>query len=285
MEPEPAQPSTPIQSGIQDVQSDTQQVVQTVAAPVAQGTEAIGKFQDMIDDPISGIVNGVTKTANNLLSFSGSQPYLEDDPTGIVEGVSEGLNVVSDSLSALNVNLQEFLKLDPTIMKGLVKVGEAGDRVCDASHGDMRLTVEFPFVFGGGHRQFNLCLDAKTAKTVGKQIASEPLKPVMNAVECGLSEMLLKPVDHVISDVKNIVATIVRFGLQPSDVLGNAKNVVQNGVDIIENFWSGSYGIWLNPDGLSCFQSKTLGLPYETVDIGRISSDVQDQRFMKGERA
>ncbi len=255
-------------------------IIDPVMKPIDQAVGFVAQGENMVNDVVSGVVNGVTTTFNNLLRGTGPQPYLETDPTGIIETASEGLSAIQDGLLAANVNIQEALTLDSSVARGLISLGEKGDQVCDADRGDIRMTVEIP----GLTRQFNACIDTKTARTVAKQIVSDPIKPLMNAIDCGLSESLLKPVDHFTRDAKNVVASIIRFGVKPGDILGSAKNVLQNGVDIVQKIWAGSYAIWLNPDAITCFKARTSDVPYETIDIMKLANDVLDLKWIGGER-
>lgn len=248
------------------------ETAENIYKPIDQVFETVGGFDDkVIDDPLSSVVNGFTKTINQFVSFVGPEPPLETDPTGITEFATESLGVLGQGLRSLNANIQKLIMLDPSVARGLIKLGEKGDEVCDASKGDTRMLIEFP----GIAREFGLCIDSKTARNVGKQLLTDPIKPFVNALDCGFSESLLKPIDHFVRDVKNGVADVTRLRLKES---------FQNFVDAVQKVFAGTYRIHLSPDAITCFQAKTNDVPYYTTGVMELASDLLDLKWLGGER-
>lgn len=252
--------------------------MQVRAAALDSALDTAGEIQDIVNAPVSTVVNGITRSFNKATQILGSEPLLEDDPTGPVEAVTEGLNIAGDSLRAINANLQELVGLDPRVAKELIKLGEAGDRVCDQSKGDIRMTIEFP----GFNRQFNACIDMKTARNLANQIVTEPVKPLINFAECALSESILKPVDHVVRDVKNGFADLIRAIINPAQLVPNIRNGAQNVIDAVQKGFAGSYLITPSPDSLVCFQAKTNDVDYKTVNVNDVFQGLMSLEWITG---
>jgi hypothetical protein len=169
--------------------------------------------------------------------------------------------------------------------KGLIKVQEKGDLACDRSKGKLRMMIELP----GIARQYNICVDSRTANNVMKQVGENPMIPLMNFGNCLLSEGVLKPIDHVVRDAKNVIADMITIGKSPSDVALNLKNAFTNISKIIHKGLAREYLIDAGDllDTATCFQIKTNndpGMEYKVVDVPHFMESIVSTQFMSGQR-
>lgn len=259
--------------------------------PIKQGLElvntgigAAGSINDVVDDTVSMAVNGIVGQFNRATRILGSEPLLEEDPTGPIEAISEGLNVIPNAARAIGINLQELLTLDTRIAKGLNQLGEKGDQICDNARGELRATVELPWNF---FRDFNVCLSSGTVKNLANQLATDPKVPLMNFGECALSETILKPIDHAVRDLKNAGADVMAVVTGKRN-LANVSAVVMASANTIvgalQKGLAGTYLIYPNPDTWICFQAKTDGTDYKTVTINKFLEGLGNLDFVKGDR-
>lgn len=251
---------------------------------VNDGIDAAGSVNDVVDDVISMAVNTISGTFNRATRVLGSEPLLEQDPTGPVEAITEGLNVIPNAARAINANLQELLLLDPRIAKGLNQLGEKGDQICDKARGDVRATIELPWNF---FRDYNVCLSTKTMRNLANQLVTNPRKPLMNFGECALSETILKPIDHAVRDLKNAGADTIALATGKKR-MGNIATVVQSSANTIigslQKGLAGTYLIYPHPDTWTCFQAKTDGVDYDTVTVPEFIEGLTSIKFLGGER-
>ena len=282
-----------VQAGVEGVQKTAktlQSSVQSVIEPAAQTLEAVGKVEDAISQPLSAVVNGITKLANGMLSFLGSEKvFEEDDFSGVAEFVTDTfIGAAGHAVQAIDANLHSMLGIADAenSAKQLIKLQEKGDLACDKSKGNLRMMVELP----GIARQYNICLDSRTAKNVVKQISADPMVPLKNFGDCLLSEAVLKPIDHGIRDVKNAVADLIYFGSKPADFTVNLQNAFSNISKFIHKGLSGEY-FALEPrdlaDATTCFQIKTNNDPdmeYKVVDIPHFMESIVSTEFLSGKR-
>lgn len=273
---------TAVQAG-ESIQETAEETTEAIAEPINQGLDMLGEAQETVNQPVSNVVNGITRMINSAASVLGDQELLEKDPTGPIEVLSESFTIIGDMIRAIDANAHDFLGLDSRVPKALIKLGEKGDEVCDNSKGDIRMTIEYP----GFARQFNACIDMKTARNLAKQLGNVPVKPIENFANCALSEVIMKPIDHNIRDIKNNIADIVTAVKKPEDVVGNIRTAATDISEVLHKGVAGSY-LLFDPydygDALTCFQAKTNGVPFETVGFSELGEGIVSMKFIGGQK-
>ena len=212
----------------------------------------------------------------------------DDDFSGVTEFVTDTfLGTAGHAIQAIDANLHSMIGIadGDNAAKGLITLQEKGDLACDRSKGKLRMMIELP----GIARQYNICVDSRTAENVMKQVSANPMIPLMNFGNCLLSEGVLKPIDHVVRDAKNVIADMITIGKRPSDVANNMKNAFSNISKILHKGLAGQYLTNAGDlvDASACFQIKTNndpGMEFKVVDVPHLMNSIVSTQFLSGQR-